>query len=65
MITRFEGKINELKTRMEYENPSAAARMQEEVILMEGFLTQARKINEITDPVLRKQMFDRLKKGWE
>lgn len=64
MITRFEGKIKEIETRMEYENPNAHKRSQEELITLRGRMAQMREINKISDPVERKQMYDQFKKGW-
>ena len=65
MITRFQGELEALGVRMEFENPSAQDRIQERIVLMKGALQQAEEINTIDDPVLRKQMWDKFNREWE
>jgi len=65
MLTRFESKISEMEVRLEFENPGAAKKIEEQLIIMRGNLKQAEEINQIQDPTTKKQMYDKFRRGWE
>jgi hypothetical protein len=64
LITRFEGKIDELKIRMEYEKPDAKSRMAESMVELEGQVARLKKIAEYEDddPVMFNALFQKFKR---
>jgi hypothetical protein len=64
MITSFEGKINELKIRMEYEKPDAKSRMAEAMVDLEGQVARLKKISEYEqdEPITFNALFQKFKR---
>jgi hypothetical protein len=50
-----------MEVRLEFENPTAAKKIEEQLVIMRGSISHLEEINRITDPVMKKQMFDRFK----
>ena len=64
LITKFEGQLNEVRFRMEWETPDAKKRSEDELTIMNTRISMLKQINKIKDPVLHKQMFDQFRRGF-
>lgn len=67
LITKFEGEIRQIETRMEYEKPSAKRQSAEAMANLKGRIEELREIDKwrTKDPTIHRQLFEQFKRRYQ